>query len=404
MARDRHLGRGTPTFVVEGDPNTFIGLIRRHGVASRIMRARACPCMGANYGTPDTYCNLCHGDGYIYDFQRKLLQADEDSDVKKDRTKVHPFRVPILEPIKVERLLPPEQGGIKVYDIVDYDQTTITISGTPLPRHWQKMRVSYWFDRYNLVEGEVPDVNVNTKTLTVTGPRYDDGHRTGNVMNATGDIALVNQIKRPSDGYVFTNFSFTKNKIYLKGSEPDPDPDDIEVTYYYAPTTQVLVADLSSRKVKEKWMGDLPSGSVMMSFEPWYELGSGDLITLLTPEFTKNEVISHGDTGVDKLLEFDVSEVDDVIFDQDGTQYREGEDWVLQNFHDVVWIAGGKQPASGTVLSVRYNYHPTYTVFQDQGVPNALENKLYPKSVLAKLWGRTLNKESETLENARYSY
>lgn len=400
MATDRHVGRSSPTFRVEGNPDTFIGLITRHGVSSRIMRARKCPC-ATNTGAPDLFCTLCHGDGYIFDFQRKLLQADEDSDIRNDRTIVLPFRVPILEPVSVERLLPPEQGDIKKYVIDSFDSTTIKISGNPLPYHWNKMRVSYYFDRYNLVQNDLVDVDAATKTLIATQTRYDGAHAVGNVENVHGDLAIITRIYDAQLDHTFSNYTFRKNRVQLVGSEPTPTPGQVYMDYYYVPPSLVLPMDLETQNDKEKWMNSLTSGNIRMGIKPWYELSEGDLITMLSVEFYRDAIIQHSSMGFDKLNEFDVSRVGDEIFDEDGVKYRKGIDYYLRPFRDIVWI--GNQPNAGKKYSVRFAYHPTFAIFMNNPVPNKLENKFYPNVFYGKYFSMTLPKDIEILPNPEYN-
>ncbi len=400
MAIDRHVGRSSPTFVVEGDPDTFIGLIRRHGVLSRVMRSRKCPCITTT-GSPNIHCMLCRGDGYVFDFQRKLLQADEDCEVRKDRSVVLPFRVPILEPVSVERLLPPEQGNIKKYVIDRFDAFNIYISGSPLPLHWQKLRVSYYFDRYNSVVGDLVEVDAATKTLTTTLTKYDGEHRIGNVEDVHGDLAIITRIYDAQLDHTFSDFTFRKNRIQLSDNEPTPTPGKVEVDYFYVPPTQVLPSDLESQDDKEKWMSDLTSGTVRVGLEPWYELSEGDLVTILVAEYFRDEVIVHSSVGVDKLNEFDISRIDDEIFDEDGVKYRKGIDYYLRPFRDLVWI--GSQPNQGKRISVRYGYHPTFSIFINNPVPNNLENKRFPKIFMAKYYSMTLPKDLEKISSPEYA-
>lgn len=397
MGQDLFEGRKNPTFVVSGHPEKFINLLTQHGLLARLMRSRNCPCV-TKTGSPSIYCDQCGGDGFVTDFQRKLLQTDEDSDVKGDRSKVLPFRIPILEPLSVERLLPPEQGDIKKYTIDSFDSETINISGDPLPYHWQKMRVSYYFDRYNRVLGDVVTVDANTKTLTTTQTLYDGEHKFGNI-DIHGDIGVVLEVRDTVTGHKFTDYSFRKNVIQLKGSEPTPIQGQVEADYFYVPPAPVLPQDLETQNDIEKWITTLQSGTVRIGVEPWYELSIGDLITLLPVEFFRDDVIEHSSIGYDKLTEFDISRVDDEIFDEDGVKYKKGIDYYLRPFRDLVWI--GNQPNAGKKMSVRFGYRPTYSIFVNNPVPNRMENKRYPINFMAKYFSMTL-KDEEKISNPEY--
>lgn len=397
---DRHLGRNSPTFTIEGNPDKYIGLINRHGVLARIMRARRCPCV-TRTGSPNLRCALCKGDGLIYDFQRKLLQADEDSDVRSDPTVVYVFRVPMLEPLRVERLLPPEQGGIVEYKIESFDAYTIRISGSPLPKPWQKMRVSYYFDRYMDAKSDRVQVDPNTKTLITTMTRYDAGHRNGNVANVHGDIALITRIQDMSTGHRYQNYTFRGNMIQLAGSEPTPTPGQVEADYFYVPPTAVLPIDLETQNDVEKWITSLSSGNIRFGIEPWYDLGQGDLVTVKSVEFSKDAIVEHSSLGYDELVEFEVTRLEDEIFDERGTKYRKGIDYYLRPYRQIVWI--GNQPAVGSRYSVRFNYVPTFRIFMHNPIINRLENKKYPTVFWGKYYNMTMPRDIELMSNTEYA-
>ena len=402
MATDRHLGRDRPAFKVEGDPDKFIELLKRHGMLARLLRARRCACISLT-GSPRMACTACGGEGEIYDYQRKLLQSDEDSDVRGDRNVVRPFRVPILEPISVERLLPEEQGGIKKYGITSFDSNNIFIEGSPLPFHFHKMRVSYYFDRYDRVLSDPVEVNINTKVLTTTLTLFDGQHTIGNVDAAHGDLTLVTRVYDSQLDHTFTDFTFRKNQIILATGEPVPTPGFVEVDYFFAPPAPVLPSDIETMREKATWTHVLESGTVRMSMEPWYELSEGDLVTFLTSDFYRDEVIEHNSTGIDNLAEFDIFRVEDEIYDEDGGRFRKGIDFDLRPFRSLVWLATGTQPNAGKRISVRYGYRPTFRIWRDNPTPNNLENKKYPKTFMGKRYMRARDKDVGLAKNVEYA-
>lgn len=397
---DRHIGRAQPTFDITGVPDKYISLITRRGTLARIMRARKCPCL-TQTGSPNIFCEMCRGDGYIFDFQRKLLQIDEDSEVFGDRTIIHPFRIPVLEPVSVERLLYTKQDDIKKYTIESFDSQSIKISGNPLPFHWHKMRVSYYFDRYNSEKSDIVGVDPATKTLITTKTKYNARHRVGNVENVHGDITIITRIYDRQLNHEFKNYTFRKNVVQLTNSEPTPTPGMVEMDYFYAPPAFVLTSDIDTIDDKERWMSSMSSGNVRMSVEPWFELSEGDLITLLATEFFRDTITVHSSVGIDKLHEFDISKIDDEIIDEDGVKYRKGIDFYLRPFRDIIWI--GNQPDAGKKISIRFGYHPTFTFFMNNPIPNKLENKGYPITFFAKYFSMTLAKDIEIKTAPEYA-
>lgn len=400
MAQDNHLGRSTPVFTIEGHPQKYNTLIETHGTLARVMRARKCPCITVT-GSPKITCKQCKGDGFLHEFQRKFLAFEEDADIRGDRSIVYPYITPILQPLSVERLISPDAGGIRKYTIESFDSNTIKISGDPLPYHYNQMRVSYYFDGYTFVSQDVVDVNDAAFMLTTTQTKYNGQYRNSNITNVHGDIALVKEIKDLVTGHIYTNYSFRKNIIQLGSNEPKPVHGQIVASYYYAPPTLVLPQSLDTTNDKENWTTSLPSGQTQIGLKYWYELSEGDLITLLSVEMYKDAIISHNaSTSIDKLNEFDVVKIDDEIIDEDGRHYINGVDFILKPFRDINWI--GKQPQQDKKISIRFSYRPTYIVFMNNPVPNALENKKYPTIVNAKLFQMMLPKDIENKPNPEY--
>jgi hypothetical protein len=309
--------------------------------------------------------------------------------------------VPVLEPLSVERVIAPEQNNIKKYTIDSFGPNSIVISGNPLPYHWQKLRVSYYFDRYDSVIADLVDVDVNAKTLTTTQTLFDGKTLYGNVDDVHGDITIIEKIKNRVTGYEYENYTFQRNQIQIGAGEPELVPDQIEVDYYYAPPARVLPMDLDTRNDKESWTSILQSGNIRMGVEPWYELAEGDLITFMTSEFVKQFIIKHnGATGEDRINEFDVARLDDEIIDEDGHKYFKGRDYYLKPFRNIVWI--GQQPGNGKAMSVKFVYRPTFTIFLDNPVPNNMENKKYPRTFNGKYFNMFKPKDIERSRNPEY--
>lgn len=393
-----HLGQQAPVFTIEGNPDNFADLITTHGVLSRIMRSRECPCT-TKTGSPNMYCNICHGDGMIYDFQREMLKIDEKSDICNG--KICTFFQPIMAVKRVERLLPDEQGGITEYDVVEFTDSEIIIavkegqSGC-LPKSYENVRVSYIYDRYNYVDKEQVTVDAERKILTTDQTRFNGMHKHGNIWNIHGDIAEIKTIFDVEKNYYYQDFYFRKNCIFLGNGEPRPS-NTIEVSYYYVAPAFVLPSDMNVRYEKgEKFTSQLPSGQCRIAFDASWELGDGDLITMLSTTYYKSEIRVHN-TGYDRLFEFDVYNVNEKIFDEDGKVYFNNVDFILTGLRDIRWI--GSQPAAGKKISIRYGFHPTYKIYIDEVMPNTLENKQFPIIVTAHIWGKATSKDFEQIQS-----
>lgn len=402
MSIDRNIGRANPPFSPTADPDTFERLIGNHGILSRILQARKCPCAGKTGGYPSMFCNLCKGDGFIYTFQRRMLQTDENSPVLSDGRVVHPYRIPLLEPLKVERVLSPDQGGIIEIPIAGFDDRQIYLDDSNkaiLPLHYEKRRVSYYFDRFNKVEADPVKVSsVDSNLLYVTKTIFDDQYKTGNPMRASGDIAIVVKVYDKS-GYTWTVKSFQKQEIELEPGQKVPVQGRVFADYYFAPAEKVLATDMDSQDDQEKWTTNITSGQTRIALQSRWEVGQGDLITFLVPEIMKDEVLGHSGAAFDQLVEFDISRVVGDILSASGQTYVQGEDFILRPYHRIQWI-GSRQPAQGETISVRYAYRPTYVIFMDNPVPNTLDNKQFPKVFMAKWYTKLLQKDLEKAPNS----
>lgn len=395
MARDRHVGRAAGAFTIRAKPESFIKLINTHGVFSRVVRSRKCPCI-TETGSPSLVCKNCHGDGFINDFQRELLQSDEITDVNySDTTILEPYRVPMIRPLKAETVLPPEQGGIIKHEIVSFNENQIIIAAENKPRYYHPVRVSYIFDRYEYVEAESPLVNPDHRILKVQGPIIDDGNSTSNIQEAAGDITIIKKIWDVETGEEFKIYKFHRNYIFVENATLRPGK--VRVSYYYAPIERVLVTDLANNQMdSEDFQRALLSGAVRVTLAPWFEIGQGDIITLLTATYYRDEVIAASDAGVDELTEWEVSDLDTTAFDSIGNIYVRDTDFILLPRNKVKWIK--KRPNVGHSYTIRYGYRPTLIVYQDGPQPNVLENRTFPKVVFMQAYSRTRHKELARFE------
>ncbi len=401
MATDRHPARRTFSF--EGHPESYINVIEDRGVFARIMQARKCPCQfnidqetGRN--RKRRLCEVCKGDGRIHEFQRALLQADEDSPLEGCGSEglLAPYRIPLIDVVSVESV--PEMGffyggGYTRHSILEFGTDYIKIGGTPLPKKHQRKKVTYYFDRFEQVVAEQLTVDVSSKTLTATGTR----ETSISWIEIHGDIAIVDRLYNNSTGYEYkpTQYDFVKNEIYIKQG-PKPVPGEIYADYWYCPVTRVAPADIRSEQKKENYMTDMMSGETRMTLLPWFRMGDGDLITLMTVELEKEDMVVRANAGSDALPEFDVSALtaDILAMDQRGnlTRYRPGQHFARRRFNQIRWLTN-KRPPEGTSYSVRYRYRPTFQVFTDQSERNNSENKQYPQIINVKLFSGAHNKD-----------
>lgn len=378
MPTDVHPGRATPVFTIEADPQQAIQALTVHGLLVSVQTGRPCPC------GHEPNCSRCGGLGKIYGFQREFLSADEDA-VCSDGMTVDVFRRPLLRPVSVERLISGPQGGIRKYEITGHDENSITIDGVDLPKPWQKLRATHYFDRFERVT-ERPEVNEAARTVIARETRHDGEYRDGNTFEAHADIAGVLSVRHES-GHEYAVLKNSVNVVRVDGSGPPLEDGRITMEYLRAPLTAASIGEISDIHQTDSWSHELQSGDLEFQLEPWYEVTDGDVIVIRSQERTADAVMSAD--SIMWLPEFEVSGCDDVIAD-DGRTYRSGTDFTVLG-RQLRWI--GDRPDPGRRCSIRYSYRPAYTVHRGPSAPNTMERKRFQVRAVCRAWSRGSQRE-----------
>jgi hypothetical protein len=376
---DRNLGRANPAFQLTNNPQTFASMIQRHGLYVRILESRKCPCIKED-GHPDNSCTKCRGEGEIYQYQRELLETDELNYVTmQNRCKIEPYRIPLLRPISVERMLPERQGGIREYPVESFDGENIYIAAEHPPAPYYQMRLSYYFDRYDYIQGEeltqnavVPEI-FKSEAVTLESQYIHAQH-----IEVSGDIVSIERLY--SDTQEYTSFSYSKNMIIIEGNIASGER--VYADMYYASPARAIPSRMEYSDNEVQKTMRLPMGELSLAVDPWWNVGRGDLFTFLMVEFIQDEVITHSGIS-DRVSQFDVSNLPSQIQSETDT-FKNGTDYILFGYREIRWI--GKKPSVGDKYSVRYRYHPTYRVGDMEAEINNLDSKQFSKIVPVKLW------------------
>jgi hypothetical protein len=389
MGTNTNIGQET-SVTVFGNPESFKKLIKNHGLLCKIKQSFVCPCVVKNNGSADYNCDICNGDGYLYAYQKSFMVTDENS--RTCGKEVYPFWQPIISVEKVQNVTSEIQGGITDYTVESFTDTTITL--TEEINNYEKKRVTYRFNGWTYVASDKLEVDATNGIMYTTETEYDSGYQSSNPLNAYADIADIVKIWNSDTGAEITNYTFNGNMIKTSQSIV---PDKMYAEYYYSDLTQVIATDIVNRENNEVWTHDLESGETKMAFYPYWELSKGDIIVLSAVVLYKNETLKHqGD--YDKLFEIEIFSLGSTIIDEDKNLYSLGTDYILQGRY-VKWISSNK-PQVGKILTLRYGYKPAYIIFEDQPMPNNLENKQYPVIVMAKSWSKTKKDEVAKLINS----
>jgi len=363
---------------VFGNPDSFQSLIRNHGLLVKIKQALACTCNATNSGSPDMECEICNGDGYVYTYQRRFFVIDEDS--KAVGKKFYPYWTPIMSVVKAQNVTSQIQGGITDFSVVGFNDTEIEVTETI--DITQKKRVTYSFDGWTHVASEQLEVDAANGLMYANGTVFNAEYQSSNPLNAYADIAQIIRIWNIDTGVTIDNYTFEGRTI--KTSEPIV-ADKMYAEYYYSDLTQAIATDIATRDNNEQWTHMLASGETKMAFYAFWDLAKGDLITVAAVVLWKNEVLNHT-KDLDRLHEIEVYQLNNVIIDEDNKRYYIDEDYILQG-RNIRWLTANK-PKVGKVISVRYAFKPSFIIFDDNVLPNNLENKIYPKLCMVKNWSQ----------------
>ena len=376
--KDTNIGRSNPPFTITNNPDTHNGLIRRHGTPARILESRKCSCIN-ELGHPPISCKKCRGEGYIYNFQRKLLMADERNNFSyKEKGLIHPYMQPLMEPLKVETVMHQSQGGIQRYEIESFTDDSIKLKGNPdLPLQYFPVRLSYYFDRYDYLSGVTLIENSRISGVyKCSEVEIESNLEFSNINNIEGDIVKIDKLYTGNKEY--KSYSFTKNRIYI--TEPITGP--VQADLYYAKPARVLNSNLDHSEKDVQNIVKLPEGELNIGLESWWRVSTGDLITLLDIEYIENDIITHSGAN-DKLSQFDVSRLPEEIRSKNST-FIEGKDYILNGYRGIEWI--NRRPQKDEIYSVRYYYRPTYICIPNESTINKMDLKYFPQTVRMKLW------------------
>jgi hypothetical protein len=310
--------------------------------------------------------------------------SDENSKSNQAVTELYPFYQPVLEVAKVERMQSSVQGGIVQMPVTGFNDTTIFVTNSIGVKDYEQKRVTYFFDGWTKVEGDLLTVDAVHGYMWPTKTLYDAQYLSSNPLHAEADIAEVIRIYNYITGAEITNYTMIGNTIQT--SEVIV-PGQMKADYYYSDLTQIITAELKTKDDLEKWTNDLESGTIRMALHPWYNIGKGDIIVIAADTQTKTEMLPHKGE-LDMLWQIEVFELNDVIFDADGKKYYREEDYTLVGNRFIKWLSDN-QPKVGKTMSVKFGYKPAFICFSDNPEPNNLENKRFPKVIYAKSWTKT---------------
>jgi hypothetical protein len=311
--------------------------------------------------------------------------ADELSPCNRSATEFYPYYFPILEVVTFQRCQDEKQGGISDIEVKSFDGENGVIYIDPGQiRDYERNRITYFFDGWTKVEGDILTVDVDQGLMWPTKTMFDAQYQSSNPLRAEADIAQMLRIYNIDTDEEITNYSMVGNTIKTNETIVSG---KIAADYYYSDLTPIITADLATKDDVEQWTNNLTSGQIRMAMFPWYNIAKGDIIVIAADAQFRTELLNHRGSW-DQLWELEVFELNEYLIDDTGKTYSFGTDYVLDGLRYIRWLTDN-QPKIGASMSIRYGYKPAFICFEDNPEPNNLENRRYPKIIYAKSWTKT---------------
>lgn len=396
MGTNLRPGAGRPIFPVEAHPEKMDEVIERQGQYVRIILSRKCPNL-AQGGKHNLYCDLCGGRGALLSYQRRARVFEERILDRYASTpdRLHTWWRPIIEVEKVMLHRHSSQGGNIFFTSSSFSGNEIVLTGVDPPKYWERVLVTYWYDRWESVSDERITSN-GTSTITVTKTEIST-ENTSNPFLIYGDLTEITQVRNlnPLHPYTYTVKGFDRQNIYLDSAAPgyvNVAGDVISVSYWFCGAAKIATEMIDTQERAEKIGHDIKVGDVMSTIPSYYDIGEGDLVTFLASELRKEAVIIRGAGNYDEFPEFDVTRIaDNFLLDETGARYTFGTDFVIQQYNNLVWLAGRPRPVQGKRYTVVFYYRPTYRVFMKGPSYNRAENKAFPMKVFLRSFEKVRN-------------
>ncbi len=383
MANNIHPTKAASPFQFEVRPNIFNPLemseiIDRHGQWVRWRKAKPCP-NRTETGQHPLKCNICHGRGEIYEFQRYEMVFGERSPhglksiYAGEEDLIRTWKNPITKVDRVIRYIHEKQGGNKVIPVISHDRETIRIGQIPeenaYPSSYEHLYVDYEIDTWmektetiNIVAGQIV---IHTESLMPAESLKR------NSFNVTIEITNIISI---SGSVPYEVQGFTGNTIYL--TEPALVDDTIIIHYNYIYPHKFFIEPIGP-DFRNELAWPIQAGDAIGICSQTYEVGMGDIVVSLTQLNRISEIIVRGSGTIDQLPYYDIESISGDIYADDKQVYRKNQDFDLYDYNKILWK--GNMPSPGTRYSISFNERIAYRVYSQNPEINSNENKRLPK-------------------------
>jgi hypothetical protein len=212
----------------------------------------------------------------------------------------------------------------------------------------------------------------------VAGVETESRKLEGVYYRAPGDVLAVQQVI-DTGGENIPIIGYRLNMIQVNSDS------DALTAYGIDYILPVKFAVLSQEREKgEPKFPPLIKGDAVCTFPAAYNVSEGDVLTILSGTETGKDILTRKSADADDVIpKFFVAAVRSV--ETRDAAYQEGTDFILTGTNRVHWLTDNK-PETGTIMSVVYQYNPTYRVAR--GTPNlrTSEDQRMPRRVPLELF------------------
>jgi hypothetical protein len=199
----------------------------------------------------------------------------------------------------------------------------------------------------------------------------------GVYYRAEGDVIAADRVEN-SAGESVEITGFRQNMIQVDPAVPQMETlTAYEIDYILPFKFLVLSQNLNK---DDSLQLQIAHGEAVCTYPYMFNVGLGDVITVLSGTMPMKDSIKHISDDVDDVIfEYFVARIDKL--ETQAGEYREGVDFILVGTNRIHWI-GENRPEIGAVMSISYQYRPTYRVAKNIPQLRTSEDQRIPRKVI----------------------
>jgi hypothetical protein len=199
----------------------------------------------------------------------------------------------------------------------------------------------------------------------------------GVYYRASGDVIAVEKVVNAA-GEEITISGYRQDMIQIESDAAGLTAYGVE---YILPFKFIVLSQELNKA--DAQMMNAHNGEAVCAFPYMFDVAENDVITVLSGTMTAKAVVNkRGGAADDMIPEFFVQAVQSLETKE--AAYREGTDFILTGTNRVHWL-GENRPEPGAVMSLVYQYFPTYRVARNMPNLRTSEDQRMPRKAILQL-------------------